>query len=171
MYYLWIDPWIRKLWYAIIDNKKEIINAATVINELPSDTKTWLYKATRQDEFIRVFDMVDLFDKLTDKYQIKKVCIEKLFFTKYNKSNAEFVYSVRWGIIYILQKKNIDIIEYSPKEIKKLITWNGQASKETMQITTKKIFWLKELPKPHDVADALAMAYLAHNSKKASFIY
>jgi hypothetical protein len=32
---------------------------------------------------------------MLEKYDIKKIAMEKLFFTDYNQSNAEFVYAIR----------------------------------------------------------------------------
>ena len=151
MYFLWVDPWIRKLWFAVINEKKEIFELWAVINEI----KWW-----REDNARRIFDLSIFFDEILEKYDIKWVCIEKLFFTKFNQANAEFVYGVRWMLLAKFYTKNIQILELSPKEIKKYTTWNGNAGKTSIQKTIQKIFNLEELPQPHDAADALAMAYI-----------
>jgi len=156
MFFLWVDPWIRKLWFAIIDENKKIFELWALINEINWD---------RKDNARRMFEISSFFDNILKKYNIKKVCIEKLFFTKINQANAEFVYGVRWILLSKFYEKNIDIIELSPKEIKKYITWNGNAGKLSMQKTTQKIFNLAELPQPHDAADALWMAFIAWKKK------
>jgi Holliday junction resolvasome RuvABC endonuclease subunit len=50
---------------------------------------------TREDQFQRANQIFDFFTDMLDKYNIEKVAIEKLFFTDYNQSNAEFVYAIR----------------------------------------------------------------------------
>jgi len=156
MYFLWVDPWIRKLWFSVIDENKNIFELGAVINELDG----W-----KKDNARRIYEMWEFFDRILNKYKIKSVCIEKLFFTKFNQANAEFVYGVRWMLLAKFFENKIDIIELSPKEIKKYITWNGNAWKLSMQKTTQKIFNLAELPQPHDAADALAMAFIAYKKK------
>ena len=158
MYFLWVDPWIRKLWFAVIDENKQIFELWAIINELE-----W----NRIDNARRIFDISKFFDEILNKYDIKGVCIEKLFFTKFNQANAEFVYGVRWMLLAKFYEKNMQILELSPKEIKKYITWNWNAWKSSIQKTIQKIFNLEELPQPHDAADALAMAYIVlRNFKK-----
>lgn len=153
--FLWVDPWIRKLWFSVIDKDKNIYELWAIINEI----KGW-----RKDNARRLYDISLFFDNILKKYDIKSVCIEKLFFTKFNQANAEFVYWVRWILLSKFFKKKIHIIELTPNEIKKQTTWLWTAWKVNMQKSIKKIFDLEELPQPHDAADALAMAYIA--SKK-----
>lgn len=150
--FLWVDPWIRKLWFALTDTDKHIYELWAIVNEL----QNW-----RLDNARRLLDIWNFFDEILSKYDIKAVCMEKIFFTKSNQSNAEFVYGVRWILLAKFYEKNIKILELSPNQIKKYITWNWSASKESMQITVQKIYSLKEVPQPHDAADALWMAYIA----------
>ena len=53
---------------------------------------------------------------------------------------------------------NIDIFEYSPKEIKKAVTGTGSASKEQVQYMIKNILGIDETPEFFDATDALAIA-------------
>jgi len=156
MYFLWIDPWIRKLWYWLIDDSLNIVDWWILLSELK--------KNERIESFERIKQIYDFFDELTDKYQIKNVWIEKLFFTEYNQANAEFVYWVRGVLIMLFLSKWVKIFEYTPIELKKNITWNGKAEKILVQQFIKRIFWLKDLPEFNDTADALGFAYLV--SKK-----
>jgi Holliday junction resolvasome RuvABC endonuclease subunit len=50
---------------------------------------------TREDQFQRVIQIYDFFEKLIVNYQIEAVAMEKLFFTSFNQNNAEFVYAIR----------------------------------------------------------------------------
>jgi crossover junction endodeoxyribonuclease RuvC len=157
MFFYGIDPWIRKLWFAIIDENLKIYELWAIINELE-----W----NRLDNARRMYEIQVFFNNLIHNYPPYSVCIEKLFFTKYNQNNAEFVYWVRWILLSTFFSQKSKIIEYTPKEIKKFLTWTWIAKKEIIQKTVKKIFKLQELPQPHDAADALWMAYLATKFKK-----
>jgi crossover junction endodeoxyribonuclease RuvC len=67
----------------------------------------------------------------------------------------------------ILQKSaaaGIEVKSYSATRIKKSLTGNGHASKEQMQRTIQTVLALPELPKPPDVADAMAAALCCANS-------
>lgn len=160
MFFYWIDPGIRKLWFAIIDENLKIFDLWAIINEAEN----------KKDNPRRLSDIDLFFAKIIEKYPPSWVCIEKLFFTRFNQANAEFVYWVRWILLSKFYQKKTKIIELTPKEIKKYITGTWLAKKELIQKTVKKIFKLKDLPKPHDAADALAMAFICMKLYKKWFM-
>ena len=151
--YLGIDPWVRKLWYALIDDDLKIIDAGILLQDKKSPT--------REDQFQRANHILDFFEKLLKEYPIKKVAMEKLFFTDYNQSNAEFVYAIRGAMMMLFLKKNIEVLEFTPIELKKFITWNGRADKMLVQKTIMRFYNLQDIPEYNDAADALWFAYLA----------
>ena len=151
--YLGIDPGVRKLWYALIDDNLNIIDAWILLQDKKSPT--------REDQFQRANQIFDFFTDMLDKYNIEKVAIEKLFFTDYNQSNAEFVYAIRWALMMLFLRKDIKVLEYTPIELKKFITWNGKADKMLVQKTIRRFYKLQDIPEYNDAADALWFAYLA----------
>lgn len=52
----------------------------------------------------------------------------------------------------------IDVIQYSPNEVKQAVAGNGAADKKQVQQMVQLLLGLDELPKPADRADALALA-------------
>jgi len=63
------------------------------------------------------------------------------------------------GVIILAAKLNgINVREYTPLEVKQAIVGYGRATKEQIQAMVKSILGFKEVPKPDDVADALAIA-------------
>ncbi|MFZ2150454.1 MAG: crossover junction endodeoxyribonuclease RuvC [Candidatus Absconditicoccaceae bacterium] len=154
---LGVDPGVRKLGYAIITPNLEIIDAGILLQDQKSPT--------REDQFIRIKEIYDYFEKLIKKYKIKAVSIEKLFFTKFNQSNAEFVYGIRGALIMLFVKNNIQVKEFTPIQLKKAITGNGRADKILVQKFIMKLYGLKDLPKYNDTADALGLAYIIKNIK------
>ena len=148
--YLGIDPWVRKLWYALIDDNLNILDAGILLQDKKSPT--------REDQFQRANQILDFFEKLLEKYSVKRVAMEKLFFTDYNQSNAEFVYAIRWALMMLFLRKNIQVLEYTPIELKKFITGNGKADKMLVQKTIRKFYKLQDIPEYNDAADALWFA-------------
>jgi Holliday junction resolvasome RuvABC endonuclease subunit len=71
----------------LIDDDLKIIDAGILLQDKKSPT--------REDQFNRANQIYDFFENILEKYDIKKVAMEKLFFTDYNQSNAEFVYAIR----------------------------------------------------------------------------
>ncbi|NCO97853.1 crossover junction endodeoxyribonuclease RuvC [bacterium] len=44
---------------------------------------------------MRIKEIYEYFEKLLTKHKVDVISIEKLFFTKFNQNNAEFVYGIR----------------------------------------------------------------------------
>ncbi len=150
MYFLWIDPWIRKLWYGLIDDKLQIVDAGILLLDQKAPTRT--------DQFKRMREIYSFFEEMVRKHKITAVGIEKLYFTKYNQSNAEFVYGIRGALAMLLIDHGIPLHEYTPPELKKRISMNGKASKAVMQRMIMKLYNLENIPTYHDTADALGLA-------------
>jgi len=90
--------------------------------------------------------------------------IEKLFFNR-NVTNAFAVGQARGVIILAAAKRGIPIAEYTPMQVKQAVVGYGKAEKKQVQEMVKLFLKLKEIPKPDDVADALAVAIChAHSS-------
>lgn len=83
--------------------------------------------------------------------------IEELFFFK-NQKTVIKVGQARGVINLVCQKNGLDIYDYTPLQIKMAITGYGRATKKQVQEMVKILTNLKELPKPDDVADAIAIA-------------
>ncbi|MFA6255803.1 MAG: crossover junction endodeoxyribonuclease RuvC [Candidatus Absconditabacterales bacterium] len=154
---LGIDPGVRKLGYAVIKSNLEIVDSGILLSEIKSPT--------RMDQFERMREIDEYFTKLCKKYTIQTMSMEKLFFTKFNQNNAEFVYGIRAILITLCLKNNIKIKEYTPIQLKKFVTGNSKAEKKLVQNCIMKLYGLKECPEFNDAADALALAYIATKTK------
>ena len=109
-----------------------------------------------------------IFDELTDiiiKYQPDEVVVEELFFAT-NAKTAISVGAARGVILLAAQKQKVPIAEYTPLEVKMAITGYGKADKRQIQQMVKAILSLKEIPKPDDAADALAIALCHGQTRK-----
>ena len=60
----------------------------------------------------------------------------------------------------------VPVVEYTPAEIKRAVVGYGRAEKHQVQQMVKLILGLAEVPSPHDVADALAVAICHVHSQR-----
>jgi Holliday junction resolvasome RuvABC endonuclease subunit len=82
----------------LVDDDCRVVDAGILLQEKDSPT--------RHDQFDRLYNIYSFFLDLFTKYPIKQVAIEKLFFTSWNQSNAEFVYGVRGALIALAYEHN-----------------------------------------------------------------
>ncbi|MDD5751416.1 MAG: crossover junction endodeoxyribonuclease RuvC [Candidatus Peribacteraceae bacterium] len=83
--------------------------------------------------------------------------VERLFFSR-NERTAMDVAQARGVILLTLQTHGIPYLEPTPPALKSCITGDGRADKQQVQDMLVKMLTLKEIPKPDDAADALALA-------------
>ena len=92
-----------------------------------------------------------------DQHQPDQSAVEQLFFNK-NVRTALAVGHARGVVLLTLAQANIPIYEYTPLEVKQAVTGNGRADKAQVQQMVTLLLNLSKIPKPDDVADALAIA-------------
>ena len=83
--------------------------------------------------------------------------IEKLYFTT-NVTTAIHVAQARGVIILAAKQAGVPVYEYTPLQVKTAVTGYGKARKPQVMEMTRRLLHLKEVPKPDDTADALAIA-------------
>lgn len=94
------------------------------------------------------------------------IAIEKLYYAN-NAKTVIGVAEARGVILLAAQQAGVRVYEYTPLQVKQAVTGYGQAIKAQVQEMTKRLLCLKEVPKPDDTADALAIAVChAHNSSR-----
>lgn len=148
MIILGIDPGIAIMGYGIIEfkeNKIKVIENGVV-------TTSSKEKTGKRLEL--------LYDNLNDiikEFKPDEFSIEELFFNS-NVKTAITVGHARGVQVLCAQKQGLPIYEYTPLQIKQAITGYGRAPKSQMMLTVTKLLNLKEIPKPDDAADALAVA-------------
>jgi crossover junction endodeoxyribonuclease RuvC len=95
--------------------------------------------------------------QLIEKYKPDAVAVEKLFFNR-NVTTAMTVSQARGVMILAAIQKGLPITEYTPMQIKQAVVGYGKAEKKQVQEMTRMFLKLQTIPKPDDVADALAVA-------------
>lgn len=95
--------------------------------------------------------------QLIEKYKPNALAIEELFFSR-NTTTAIGTAQARGVIVVTGARYKIPVFEYTPKQVKLAVTGYGLAEKEQVQEMVKMLLNLKKVPKPDDVADAIAVA-------------
>lgn len=113
---------------------------------------------------LRLEKIYDEFTEIVSKYRPQAMSIEKLFYNNNAKTVID-VSQARGVLMLAAQKSRIRVFEYTPLQVKQSVVGYGRAEKKQVQEMTRRILSLKEIPKPDDTADALAMAIChAHSS-------
>ena len=55
-------------------------------------------------------------------------------------------------------RRGIEVYEYTPLQVKQAVVGYGKAEKKQVQIMVRALLQMKEIPRPDDAADALAVA-------------
>lgn len=156
MIILGIDPGIAIVGYGIIEyknNKFRVIDYGAITTPSTMDT-------TKRLE--RIYKGIDI---LIKNYNIDEVGVEELFFNK-NVKTAITVAQARGVILLACSHNDKPIYEYTPLQVKQGVVGYGRAQKAQVQQMVTSMLNLKEIPKPDDVADALAVAIShAHANK------
>lgn len=157
---LGIDPGIAIVGYGVVD--KEGNRYKTVAY----DAVTTKAHTPLEDRLEKVYNGVC---EIIKEYKPDAMSIEELFFNN-NAKTALTVGQARGVIILAAVQNHIPVYEYTPLQVKQALTGYGRASKSQIQQMMKSMLGLTEIPKPDDVADALAIAVCHGNSMRFNSI-
>jgi crossover junction endodeoxyribonuclease RuvC len=102
----------------------------------------------------------EIFDRLTSVIERTKpdaAAFEAIFYAKNPQSLIKLSHA-RAAAILSVTKKNLPIVEYSAREVKKAVTGRGSSSKEQVQFMVRNLLKISETPQFFDATDALAIA-------------
>lgn len=153
---LGLDPGTATTGWAILSEKKGEI-FAEAFGHISTEKNT--------AEAKRILEINKDLLAIIKKYKPQEAAVEKLFFFKNKKTIIEVGQS-RGALLLTLEQNHVKIFGYTPLQVKQAITGYGRADKRQMQLMVKNILRLKEIPKPDDTADAIAIALCHINSRK-----
>lgn len=99
------------------------------------------------------------------KYKPDAISVEELFFNK-NIKTAIMAAHGRGIALAAAARSGAEVFEYTPLQVKQAVVGYGRADKAQVQQMVKAILNLPCIPKPDDVADALAIAVCHGHSFK-----
>ena len=155
---LGIDPGTGRLGFGVIDvvNGKPTLVDAGVITTPP-----------HSEESSRLLTIFDELSELIKDLKPDTMAVEKLFFAQ-NVTTAMSVAQARGVILLTGKQAGLELFEYTPLQIKMALTGYGKASKQQIQEMVRVLLGLKEIPRPDDAADALAVALIHSHQLKFS---
>lgn len=99
----------------------------------------------------------DRLSALIREYQPDVVAVEQLFFNT-NVTTALAVGQARGVVLLTVAQSDIPVFEYTPLQVKQVVTGQGRAAKQQVGYMVKVLLGLPEIPRPDDATDALAVA-------------
>ena len=151
-----IDPGTATIGYGVIDcvNGRNRVVAYGVITTSPKKT-----------DAERLLDIYCDVNTIISEFNPGIVAMERLFFAR-NTTTAIAVAKASGVIQLAMTQRDLAIEEYTPMEVKLSVVGHGTAEKKQVQYMIQRILELKEIPKPDDAADALAIAVCHAHSMK-----
>ena len=161
MVILGIDPGLATLGYGVIEvinDKRRLIQYGTLNTPagqpMPQRLRA-IYMGVQQ---------------LMNIYHPDEVAFEELFFSK-NITTGMAVSAARGAAIVAVAQKTDNLYEYTPMQIKQAVTGHGKADKNQVQQMVKALLGMREIAKPDDAADAIAVAITHANSMRMKHLF
>ena len=154
MIILGIDPGLATLGYGVIEvegDRRRLIQFGT------------LTTPAGQPMPQRLRAIFQGMNQLMDIYRPDDVAFEELFFSK-NITTGMAVSAARGVALVAVVQRTDNLYEYTPMQIKQAVTGYGGADKHQVQQMVKMLLNMREIARPDDAADALAVALTHANS-------
>lgn len=148
MIILGIDPGLATLGYGVIrtdGQRHELIQYGTLCTRAGQPTPQRL-----RSIFLGM-------NQLMDTYSPDDVAFEELFFSK-NVTTGMAVSAARGVALVAVAQRTENLYEYTPMQVKQAVTGHGKADKQQVQNMVRALLSMKEIARPDDAADALAVA-------------
>lgn len=95
--------------------------------------------------------------EIIDQFRPRFLVVEEIFYSENIKTVLTMGHT-RGVILLAGAMQKLEIVSYTPREIKLAVVGTGRASKEQVQYMVQKILGLGSDPFPRDISDALSMA-------------
>ena len=106
--------------------------------------------------------------ELLRQFQPEEAAVEELFFSK-NITTGIAVAHGRGVILLEIERSGIPVFEYTPMQVKQAVAGYGGADKRQVMLMTQRLLKMKNIPRPDDAADALAIA-ICHGRSATSLL-
>jgi crossover junction endodeoxyribonuclease RuvC len=147
--YLGIDPGLNRTGYAILERTVRglVLCEGGVI------------RSTKERSLAeRVLEIGQGLREVVEQYRPGVMAIEQVFSTGQYPKTALLMAHARGAILYTAAELEVEVVHYTPRQIKRLLTGSGKADKTQIQRAVQHELGLSVPPEPNDVADALAVA-------------
>src|SRR5574344_3168721 len=145
---LGIDPGMAIVGYGVLEVEGDEIKLLTSGSIKTSKNKT---------DSQRLLEIFEDMSTIIDKYKPDVASVEKLYFFK-NQKTIIPVAEARGVIMAVLEKNGVPAAEYTPIEVKQVLTGYGRADKKEVEAMVKIALNKETLPKLDDTIDSMAIA-------------
>ncbi len=148
MIILGIDPGSRYCGYGLLEVQgSRIIGAGCDVISLIKE----------KDLLTRLDMLYSAIEGVMDEYKPDVVAVESMFFQKHIRSIFTLGHA-RGVILLSIARHKVPMLEYSPREVKKAVVGNGNASKQQVRLMISRMLKLKAANITDDAYDALGIA-------------
>ena len=146
---LGIDPGLAIVGYGVLDceaaGRLQLIDFGTVLTYPEQSFPT------------RLRQIASGIRQLTEQFKPNAIAFEELFFNK-NVTTGISVAHARGAALLAAAEYTDELYEYTPSQVKQAITGYGKADKKQVQLMVCSLLNLRQIPRPDDAADAVAVA-------------
>ena len=116
----------------------------------------------------RLLQISNDMEQLIETFRPDEMAVEELFFSKNITTGIAGAHG-RGVILLAAEKLGIPVFEYTPMQVKQSVVGYGKAEKKQVMLMTQRLLNMKDIPKPDDAADALAIA-ICHSRAATSLL-
>lgn len=153
--FLGIDPGLNRTGYALLErtaNGPRLLEGGIV-----GSTQS---KSLAE----RVHEIGDGLRDVLREFRPEAMAIEQVFSHAGHPKTAVLMAHARGAILFAASDAGVPIVHYTPRQVKKLLTGSGKATKEQVQLAIQRELQLESVLEPNDVADAFAVALCHYHS-------
>lgn len=150
---LGIDPGLTRCGIGIVDStgpqKLELVGVGVIKTDANAPLE------------LRLFELEKEIQVWIKKFKPDVIAVERVF-SHLNVKTAMATGQAAGVALLLAAKAGIPVVMHTPSEVKAAVTGSGRADKKQVANMVKRLLKLREIPKPVDSTDALALAICHH---------
>jgi len=150
---LGIDPGLTRCGIGIVDStgpqKLEMVGVGVIKTDPDAPLE------------LRLFELEKEIQVWIKKFKPDVIAVERVF-SHLNVKTAMATGQAAGVALLLAAKTGIPVVMHTPSEVKAAVTGSGRADKKQVANMVKRLLKLREIPKPVDSTDALALAICHH---------
>ena len=150
---LGIDPGLTRCGIGIVDStgpqKLEMVGVGVIKTDPDAPLE------------LRLFELEKEIQVWIKKFKPDVIAVERVF-SHLNVKTAMATGQASGVALLLAAKAGIPVVMHTPSEVKAAVTGSGRADKKQVANMVKRLLKLREIPKPVDSTDALALAICHH---------
>jgi crossover junction endodeoxyribonuclease RuvC len=150
---LGIDPGLTRCGIGIVDStgpqKLEMVGVGVIQTDIEAPLE------------FRLLELEKEISSWINKFKPDVIAVERVF-SQLNVRTAMATGQAAGVALLLAAKAGIPVVMHTPSEVKAAVTGSGRADKKQVAQMVKRLLKLKDIPKPVDSTDALALAICHH---------